>query len=685
MSYAGEFEAVMRLAQLGQFSEAISLCREVLRNNEGHASAWHLLGACLLKLGEPKEAAASICKAVELEPCIASYRSNLGAAELELGNFKSAVQFLRDAVYLQPEQPEYKLHLAAGLCRTAEFKEALDLLNKVPASTNVSQRKAEVLLAMGRFREAADAYRSVASAQPSNWVAWHGLGNAQISDHDYDAAVATLTLAKRAAPASTKVSLALANALERSGEPEAVAFELASLRCREPDNFALQLRAAMYLPEVFDDRESAVAAQLQATKRVRECFEKPGHLDFRTVVQTGCCPPYHLTHLGTDNRGFREAISTGLSSQIPVLPLNPFSQHRPRIGFVVTRGHEGIFLRGFGKFVRSLDRDRLERRIFCDPRRLELIAEKTESNAGECIPLLGNLPDMTRSIASARCDMLYYWEIATDTTNFFLAQHRLAPHQCTSIGVQETSGMATIDAYLSSRLLDAPGDQVKFTEHLVCLDAIPHFVQRPHGPADPAIKTRLGLPDSRHIYLCNQNPLKIQPAMDLIFAEILRRDPLGIVVVTGGLASGLRRRMQERHRRKIADVVDRIHWTTWLSDEDFNSLTAAAEVVIDTSPMAGSSTSYTTLGLGTPIVTIQGELSRGRMTAACYQQMGIENLICASTAEYVSTAVSVATDSGYRSHLHRMIQDRSARLFDHTTAIEELQRYFENFAAIPHS
>lgn len=102
MSSAAEFEAVLRIAQAGQFSDAISLCRKILSGDAQNASAWHLMGACLLKLGKPDEAATSICKAVELKPCTALYLSNLGAAKLELGQVHQAVRYFRDAVELQP-------------------------------------------------------------------------------------------------------------------------------------------------------------------------------------------------------------------------------------------------------------------------------------------------------------------------------------------------------------------------------------------------------------------------------------------------------------------------------------------------------------------------------------------------------------------------------------------------------
>jgi predicted O-linked N-acetylglucosamine transferase (SPINDLY family) len=429
---------------------------------------------------------------------------------------------------------------------------------------------------------------------------------------------------------------------------------------------------------VFSDVREIQRTVDLAVHEVQQCFLATTNFSLSHAHTSSCHPPLHLVHLGTNNRQLKVALSAGFTKDIPRIELNPLSKPRKRIGFVVTRGHEGIFLRGMASFLRQLDRDRLERRIFCYPASTPLMVKETDSRAEECISIAGPVPTIATAIAAERCDVLYYWEVGTDATNFFLAQHRLTPRQCTSFGVQDTSGAGAIDDYLSSTLLDGEVDRPLFSERLVLLPAIPAFIERPSQLIDRQLMQRLGMPDGKNLYVCNQNPLKIHPRMDAAFAEILRRDPKGLLLITSGLASGVKRRIHARFQKSFPTEASRVHWLPWMTDADFNSLTACAHVVLDTFPMAAGTSAYTTLGLGTPIVTIHGNANRGRMTSACLRSIRLPESIANSVSEYVDKAVSIGMNPEYRDYLRGRITQQSSVLFDFKAAAASLEDYFAN-------
>ena len=66
-------------------------------------------------------------------------------------------------------------------------------------------------------------------------------------------------------------------------------------------------------------------------------------------------------------------------------------------------------------------------------------------------------------------DILIYPEIGMDAVTGWLAAQRLAPTQCAAWGHPETSGLPTIDYFLTSAAMEPPDGQTHYTEQLVHL------------------------------------------------------------------------------------------------------------------------------------------------------------------------------------------------------------------------
>jgi predicted O-linked N-acetylglucosamine transferase (SPINDLY family) len=106
-----------------------------------------------------------------------------------------------------------------------------------------------------------------------------------------------------------------------------------------------------------------------------------------------------------------------------------------------------------------------------------------------------------------------------------MAGLRLAPVQCVAWGHPVTTGLPTIDYFLSSELMEPENGQEHYSEKLIRLPNIGVSYPKPYIP--PVIKTRsdFQLPNDAVIYLCCQAPFKYLPQYDFIFAEIARRVP----------------------------------------------------------------------------------------------------------------------------------------------------------------
>ena len=90
----------------------------------------------------------------------------------------------------------------------------------------------------------------------------------------------------------------------------------------------------------------------------------------------------------------------------------------------------------------------------------------------------------------------------------------------------------------------------------------------------------------------------MHPLFDSVFADILRGNPRGHLVVTGGR----RKRWTDIYIRRLLqalpDVADRVHLIERVSAERFPSLLALADVLLHPFPFDGSRTAIDSLEVG---------------------------------------------------------------------------------------
>ncbi len=80
-----------------------------------------------------------------------------------------------------------------------------------------------------------------------------------------------------------------------------------------------------------------------------------------------------------------------------------------------------------------------------------------------------------------------------DPFTYTLALSRLAPVQCVTWGHPSTTGLETIDYYLSSELFETEDADQYYTEKLVRLKTIPAYSYRPTPPSPLKKRDQFGL------------------------------------------------------------------------------------------------------------------------------------------------------------------------------------------------
>jgi predicted O-linked N-acetylglucosamine transferase (SPINDLY family) len=349
---------------------------------------------------------------------------------------------------------------------------------------------------------------------------------------------------------------------------------------------------------------------------------------------------------------------------------------RPRIGFISRcfRHHTvGELMRGI---IANLSRELFHVTVFSIGGHKDETSELIRKSADRFVEVSGSVIPGREAVASAPVDLLFYTDIGMDSVTYSLAFSRIAPVQCTTWGHPCTTGIASMDYYLSSELFEAEDGDEHYTEKLVRLKSIPAFCYRPELPAKMKRRSEFGFSDSQHIYACPQSLFKLRPDFDQLVAGILRRDPQGQVIFVDGHQPDWKYSLRERYATTIPDVANRIHFLPRMSHDDFLALNACCDVLIDPIHFNGGNTSYKALALGTPIVTLPMRLLRGRMTYALYKKMNMMDCVAATAEEYVDIAVRLGSDRDYRELIRRRILEANHVLYEDHGVVRELEQFF---------
>jgi protein O-GlcNAc transferase len=304
------------------------------------------------------------------------------------------------------------------------------------------------------------------------------------------------------------------------------------------------------------------------------------------------------------------------------------------------------------------------------------VSRAIDASADRVVRLSTHLAEAREQVAAEELDVLLYTDIGMDPWTYFLAFSRLAPVQCATVGQPGTTGIPNVDYFISSDRLEPVCGQSHYSERLVRLRDIPHVFERSRMPENPLDRDGIPLPADARWYVCQQTLFKIHPEFDFVLGNILRRDPAGIVVLFEGQVSTWKALLQERLRRSIPDVVDRVMFLPRLKRDEYLGLIAQADVLLDTMHYGGGTTAMHALALGTPLVSLAGEFNRGRVAQALFQRMGILDCLATTPNDYVDRAVRLANERGLRESLRGRILERCGVLFSNPAPAVELEEFF---------
>lgn len=248
------------------------------------------------------------------------------------------------------------------------------------------------------------------------------------------------------------------------------------------------------------------------------------------------------------------------------------------------------------------------------------------------------------------------------------------------LGHPVTTGLPSIDYYLSSDLMEPDDATAHYSETLVRLPNLALHYTPPPLPARPLARPDLGLRADAFVYLNSQSLFKNLPQHDDLYPRIAREVPRAQFVFISHSRPAVTARFRDRLARAFDAhglPADRFcHFTRRLDFQGFLSLNLASDALLDTLEWSGGKTTLEALGCGLPVVTCPGRFMRGRHAFAMLRMMGISRTVAADKDEYVRIAVRLAHDPHLLAEMRSEIAGRRDRLYRDTAFIGALEDFY---------
>lgn len=593
-----------------------------------------------------------------------------------------------------------------------------------PETINRLHQEAITLQSKGRFQESLHPLKKIVTHIPHHFPAWHALGNAWKKLRKPKESLACLEQSLVNCPEYYPAAISLATLLyEDMGQIQEGEKILLNLLKHHPELPELYLR----LSDVYSRKDNFDKAQTYLKKFIHHQTQADDQLkvpvqlfDYQLVADLHIDPlllshdheqeelsklsqkldhflshatplkgipamlpfsPFYLAYYQTNPRPYLEKIASLYRQAYPDLGWVSPHLHRKgtpsgkiKIGLVssyLDKFHPIGFC--FSSLIKAFDRDKFSLTYFRLPVHSDdfvFVNMKEQLGKIRCIDLPENTIDARALIAEQNMDILWYTDIAMVAQTYFLAHARLAPIQCVSAGHPMTTGLATIDYFISSQWLEGDKAQDHYIEQVLTLPTLPVIYEDFPYSKETHHRSHFGLPQEGRIYFCCQTLFKVHPAMDEVFKKILEQDSQGWIVFSyqgTALAEQLHRRLQQT----LGSLSTRCVFIPRVHQHSFFDLLQEADVLLDTFPFSGGNTAFQGLAMGIPIVTMDTQELRGTSTKALYAMMEMDEGVAKTSTEYAEKCLHIAQNPDVRNQIRQKILDRKHLLFSQKEQVIE--------------
>lgn len=618
--------ALLKLYEEGQYAQVEAQALQLWAQFPQSAPLARLLGSVLLAQNKYRQAAeflgqanASVAGDVHIDYLLGLALRRLGRNEEARSAFERSLAVAPDnlAALLSASANAVTLRDPAEARRYAERAVALR-----PDSADALRVLADAAVAGGGDEEAVELYRRGIALDPRSVDLYINLGDALTNLGRADEATAEVGRALALQPDNPHAHLSLGRALFRLGETPAAREHFRNAADRAPDMAQAQ---TAYLFCLLHDETVGPEQCFAEHRRIGESIEAP-----LRVLQA---------EHGNDRdamRGLRIGFVSGdlrdhaVASLVePVWAAMRGGRHRV-VAYANIEAEDAVSarLRGLAdEWVRvaRLDDSTLAARIRAD--RIDILFDLSSHTAGNRLAVFAMKP---------------------------------APVQASWLGHPATTGLPAIDYRFVQGAVGAV--DALFTEKLVRLR---HRGIRSE-PSAPAVNRLPAKTSGRLTFGSFARPAKISESTIALWSRVLQVVPGSRMLIGSADEERTRQRLLASFAAQGIGA-ERLQLQPRMPLPSYLALYGEVDIVLDTMPFAGETTTHQALWMGVPVLTRLGRTMQQNQGGAILAMLGLSAWAADSDDAFAQRAVSAAADLEGLDALRQSLRDRMRAVFVEST------------------
>jgi protein O-GlcNAc transferase len=654
---------------VGNINEAVDLYLAALNMEPNNTYANHNLGILIFNLGEMLQALPFLEKAYSLDKNNELFKTSYEEAKEQLKSKYPIKESSEIKVSHKPSKNE--IDALFKLYKEAKYDEAFDFVNiitkKFPNYGEGFNILGSILSFQGKKNESIDAFRIFLNIEPNNDIAYFNLALALKEVKNFDEAIRYYKESILINPNKTETYLNLGLLLIEVGNLNEAAHCFKIALSLEPNN----AKAYSHLGSVLKDIESLDEAIT--------CFKKSISIDSHFIeAHNNLLFNFNYSDSFTIDESLEFAKNYGnVVSSMSKPKFNSWnikSNNKLRIGFVSGdfRNHPiGYFIEGL---LKDIDKSLFEVVAFTTISKTDELTDRIRPFFNEWLSIyrLSDF-DAAELIHNKSIDILVDLSGHTAYNRLIVFSYKPAPIQISWLGYFNTTGLPEIDYFIGDPYLSPKHENHHFTENIwnlsdtwLCLNPPKEIVTISKLPA---------LNNGYITFGCFGNFTKINNDVIKVWAEILNRISNSKLYLKSKqfndpfIINKIEKQFSFLGIKKERLILERPS-----SRDEYLGSYNKIDIILDTFPYPGGTTSFDAIWMGVPVLTLKGDRFLSHLGESIAYNSGQGNWIAKDQKDYINKAITFSSDLKYLSELRNTLRNSVIK-----TPLFDTKRFAKNF------
>ena len=703
MNIRKSIQFLLKYYREGDLHQAEHIGQEILKVQPRDAEILHLLGIICGQLGKDDSSIQYFKSSLQFNKNNVDAYLALGILMQQKGLMDEAISYFQKAIALNPDNVEAYNNIGTVLKEKGELDEAITYYRKAieisPSNADIYHNLGMSFQAKGLLDESINYYLKAIQINPNLHATYNNLGMVFQSKRQLDEAITYYQRALMINPNFAEAYFNLGNVQQWIGKQEEALIALDKAIEINPNfTVARWAKCTSQLAIVYPDQSSIADYRKRYHKeliKLKETIPLETPQDIKDAAEAvGVNQPFYLAYQGLNDRELQQLygelackIMSYRYPQFSLRPIMPIHIHGTPLRVGIVSGYfryHPVWKTIIKGWVENLNKNKINLYGYYTGMKMytDTETEKARPFFTKFVDDCYSFEDLCRTISKDNLHVIIYPEIGMDPTTIKLAALRLAPIQCTSWGHPDTSGLPSIDYYLSGELMETPDSDTFYTEQLIRLPNLSIHYTPQEFPSIEVNREMFGLHPKRIIYHCCQTLFKFLPQYDVVFPRIAQevgdcQFVFSSLPESSFVIEQFRIRIYRVFKQFNLNASDYIIFLPNLDPLKYNALNRICDIFLDPIGWSGCTSTLEALDCNLPVIAFQYFLMRGRESAAILTMMGLKETIATSVDDYVSLAVKLGKDPELRRQISGKIARNKHIIYEDKICITALEDFLD--------